>query len=160
MVGTLSLQPKCHSAASKSTHCFVASSSPTSSYAQFRKQYLQVWGCVFGSGCISPRFDAQHHQAVLRVQDQSSTAAVVSAIASREQENMVGKPYAQSLSRTQNMSPQRVPTERFQVPAQHYQALVTVNTACFPVLLHIFITAVSSSPAVTTKHRPCCCIIL
>ena len=71
--------------------------------------------------------------------------AVVSAIASREQENMVGKPYAQSLSRTQNMSPQRVPTERFQVPAQHYQALVTVKatTAYLPVLPHIFVTAVS-----------------
>ncbi|DBB01698.1 hypothetical protein WJX77_004961 [Trebouxia sp. C0004] len=47
-------------------------------------------------------------------QDQTSTAPVVSTNASREQENMVGKPYAQSVSRTQNMSPQRVPTERFQ----------------------------------------------
>ena len=76
---------------------------------------------------MGPVFDAQHHQAVLCIQDQCSTAPVVSTTASREQENMVGKPYAQSLSRTQNMSPQRVPTERFQVPAQHYQTLVTVN---------------------------------
>ena len=94
---------------------------------------------------MSPVVDAQHHQAVLHIQDQSSTAPVVSAVAGREQENMVGKPYAQSLSRTQNMSPQRVPTERFQVPAQHYQALVTVKAtiAYFPVLPHIFVTAVS-----------------
>ncbi|KAL0034006.1 hypothetical protein WJX79_002466 [Trebouxia sp. C0005] len=51
-------------------------------------------------------------------QDQSSTAAVISTIASREQENVVGKPYAQSVTRTQNMSPQRVPTERFQDRSQ------------------------------------------
>ncbi len=127
MFGTLSLQLKCHCAASNSAHCFVASSSAACSFAQSRQQYLQVWVCVSGSACMSPLDGAQHHSAVLRIQDQSSTAPVVSTIASREQENMVGKPYAQSLSRTQNMSPQRVPTERFQVPAQHYQALVTVN---------------------------------
>ncbi len=127
MVGTLSLQLKCHSAASNSAYCFVAPSSATSSYAQSRQQYLQVRVCVSGCECMSPVFGAQHHQAVLCIQDQCSTAPVVSTIASREQENMVGKPYAQSLSRTQNMSPQRVPTERFQVPAQHYQTLVTVN---------------------------------
>ena len=127
MVSTLSLQLKCHSAASNVAYCFVASSSTTCSYARPRQQCLQVWVCVSGSGCMGPVFDTQHHQAVLCIQDQCSTAPVVSTTASREQENIVGKPYAQSLSRTQNMSPQRVPTERFQVPAQHYQTLVTVN---------------------------------
>lgn len=42
---------------------------------------------------------------------------------------MVGKPYMQSLSsRTSSLSPQRVPSERFQVPAQHHQTLVNVQT--------------------------------
>lgn len=41
----------------------------------------------------------------------------------------MGKPYMQSLSnRTSSLSPQRVPSERFQVPAQHYQTLVMVQT--------------------------------
>lgn len=44
---------------------------------------------------------------------------------------MVGKPYAQPLNRTQNTSPQRVPTERFQVPAQHYQTFVMVTDTRF-----------------------------
>jgi hypothetical protein len=111
---------------------------------------------VSGSGHMSPMFDVQHDQAVLRVQDQSSTAAVVSTIASREQENMVGKPYAQSVSRTQNMSPQRVPTERFQVPAQHYQTLVTVNHSLLPsAAIHVHAAHfVSSSLALTTSVGP------
>lgn len=40
----------------------------------------------------------------------------------------MGKPYTQALSsRVSDLSPQRVPTERFQVPAQHHQIMVNVR---------------------------------
>ena len=62
---------------------------------------------------------------VKQAQGQGIPAALLSQ-ASKEQENIVGKPYTQSLtSRTSSVSPQRLPTERFQVPAQYQQTLPT-----------------------------------
>lgn len=58
---------------------------------------------------------------VKQAQGQGSSATLLTQ-ASKEQENIVGKPYTQALSsRTSSVSPQRLPTERHQVPAQHHQ---------------------------------------
>ena len=92
----------------------------------------------------------------MHIQEPNSPAVAASRVANKEQEHTVGKPYTLPLgssSRSQNMSPQRVPTERFQVPAQHDQIIDSVfaGSACSHWLYVAAMCPLASSKLVVAR---------